>query len=518
MIDYREILRLKSLEYSKRSIESSIGCSRHTIRNVLNAADAIELEWPACSSLSNEEIKTLLFPNCEDGTSSQYMMPDFQKMHKDLAQPGVTLSLLWNEYCGQARSMGLIPYKYTQFCEKYRNWARLTKATMRIQHKPGDVMQVDWAGNTIPVYDPVTGEETKAYLFVAVLPCSCYTYAEACSDMKEENWISCHIHAYNYFDGVTRLLISDNLKTGVVANTRYETILNRSYQEMAEYYDTAVVPARVRHPQDKSVAEGTVRFASTWVIAALRNQKFFSIEEVNRAVSERLEVLNTMPFQKREGCRRDSYLNEEKDFMKPLPSAPYELAIWSNAKVGYDYLISDGKNKYSVPYDLIGEKVDIRLTKDTVEVFFNGSRVASHLRKRVAQRDPIIQPEHMTPEHKQYLNYNSDDFTAWAAEIGTNTSAVVAYFLNNGKEVEQGYKSCASLTKLASRYGKARLESACSRVLDVTVSPSIRNISTILKTMQDTRSSASSVAPNDDNSYGITRGASYFGKGGNQND
>ncbi len=378
-------------------------------------------------------------------------------------------------------------------------------------------MQVDWAGTNIPMYDSVTGAETPVYLFVAVLPCSCYAYVEACENMKAESWLSCHVNAYNYFGGVPRLLIPDNLKTGVTTNTRLETVLNRSYQEMAEHYDTAIVPARVRHPKDKSMAEGTVRFASTWVIAALRNRKFFSIHEVNAAVAEQLELLNTLPFKKREGCRKEAYLAEEQAFMKPLPPVPYELAIWTVAKVGYDYLVSDGENKYSVPYDLIGEMVDVRLTKNLVEVYFKGSRVASHLRQKTYQRNPIVHPEHMTPEHRKYLNYNAEDFASWARKVGDNTEKVVNYFLTNGKEPEQGFKACASLTRLANRYGFSRLENACDRVMAINATPSIRNISTLLKASRESQSSAMPVDREND-SYGITRGASYFSRGGGQND
>ena len=241
---------------------------------------------------------------------------------------------------------------------------------MRIQHKPGDAMEVDWAGDTIPVFDPVTGEEEAAYLFIAVLPCSCMVYAEPCMDMKTENWLLCHVHAYNYFGGVTRLLIPDNCRTATVSNTRYDTILNRGYQELAEHYSTAIVPARVRKPQDKSHAESSVRFAETWIIAALRDQKFFSISEVRAAVHQKLEELNGRKFKQRAGSRRSAYLEEEKEYMLPLPVSDFEPAVWSVAKVGTDYLISDGRNKYSVPSTLIGEKVDIRATSQIVEVMF----------------------------------------------------------------------------------------------------------------------------------------------------
>ena len=425
---------------------------------------------------------------------------------------GVNMTLLWEEYCAKCHAEGAAPYMYTQFCEKYRQWARVTKATMRIQHKPGDTMEVDWAGAALDIHDPVTSEVRKAYLFVAVLPCSCFTYAEACDDMKLENWISCHVHAYAYFGGVTRLLVPDNLKTGITKNTRYETVLNRSYQEMAAYYGTAIVPARVRHPQDKSHAEGGVRFASTWILAALRSRKFFTVEEAQSAVTEKLEELNDRDFKKRPGSRREAYLEEEKEFMQPLPGEPYEPAIWSpDLKVGNDYLVSDGMNKYSVPYDLIGEKVNLRLTPNTVEVFFRGSRVAIHVRSKAFRREPVVKPEHMPLEHRAYLSYNEKEFSDWANMIGHSTAAVVKYFLG-GREPEQGYKYCASMTKLCDRYGSVRLENACKRLLSFSNTPSIRTLSTILKNGQD---KAQGQKPHKEPvQHGITRGADYFRKGG----
>jgi transposase len=513
MVNYRELLRLKSLGYTQRQIAASVHSSRNTIREVINAASKNNIEWPLDDAVTNEILLATFYPGRLTATSPR-KEPNYSYIHKELAKSGVNLSLLWSEYCENCYTSGKTPYMYSQFCDKYRHWARITKATMRIKHKPGDVMQVDWAGNTIPIYDSVTGESTDAYLFVAVLPCSCYVYAQPCEDMTSGKWISCHAHAYSYFGGVTRLLIPDNLKTGVIKNTRYETILNRSYHEMAEYYDTAIVPARVDHPKDKSLVEGSVKYASTWIIAALRNRKFFTIEEVKKAVSEKLEELNHFPFKKREGNRHSAYFEEELAFMKQLPLTPYEPAIWSTAKVPFDYLISDGKNKYSVPFDLIGEDVDIRLTEKTVEVFFHGSRVSSHPRSSIQLRDPIVNPEHMPTEHRKYLAYTSEDFQLWGESVGIKTAEVVRLFLTSGKEPEQGYKSCASMTKLADRYGHERLEKACERTLIYSSSPTIRNISVILKNGQDKVKTDCKKPIDSSNSYGITRGADYFRKGG----
>lgn len=514
MVDYREILRLAHEGYSRRQIESSVGSSRHTITEVLDAARANNITWPIDDSASNKMLENIMFPG-KYSDNNAYLEPDYAVIHKELAKPGVTLSLLWNEYRERCAELGKKPYMTTQFGDKYRKWARLTKATMRIHHKPGDVMEVDWAGNTLPIYDSVTGESSPAYLFVAVLPCSGYAYAEPCTDMKLENWLSCHVHAYAYFGGVTRLLIPDNLKTGVSKNTRYETILNRSYQELAEHYGTAVVPARVEHPKDKSHAEGTVKLASTWILAALRSERFFNIAEAREAVSAKLEELNRRPFQSKEGCRRSAYFDEEKPFMRPLTTSRYELSTWiPNVKISADYLISDGRNKYSVPFDLIGEKVDIRFTASTVEVFFKASRVASHMRSGTMLRDPIVNPDHMPQEHRKYLNYNAEDFMVWAKDVGDSTANVVKRFLTAGKEPEQGFKACASLTKLGERYGTDKLEHACGDILSHTSTPSVRLIGSILKNASAGKSAEKKPEPDTSysNEYGITRGAAYYSR------
>ena len=515
MTDYRKILMLRSMGCSQREMERNKIASRETSKAVFETADRLGICWPLDGDITNADLERLLFPN-KYKNACLYVKPDYQYIHRELAKPGVTLTLLWEEYRSKCYETGKTPYMSTQLVDKYRKWARVTKATMRIQHKPGDAIQVDWAGDTIPIYDSVTCQQSSAYLFVAVLPCSYYAYTEACADMKTENWLNCHVHAFNYFGGVTRLLIPDNCKTATSSNTRYDTVLNRSYQELADYYGTAIVPARVRRPKDKSSAEASVRFAETWIIAALRDRKFFSLQEVNEAVAEKLEELNGREFQQRTGTRRSAYLEEEQPYMLPLPATPFESAVWSVAKVPNDYLVSDGRNKYSVPYNLIGEKVDVRVTKNLVEVYYHGSRVASHRRLQTLQRDPLVKLEHMPETHQKYLTYNEDDFKVWAMSVGPMTEHVVDFFLESGKAPEQGYKACASLTKLGERYGKERLESACARVHAYGTTPSIRNISSILKSKQDVKAKTSTAQEQSSNTarYGITRGASYFANGG----
>ena len=517
MVDYREIIRMRQHGYTQRQTASSVRCSRNTVSEVFNLAEKHNICWPLEPAMTNQALQSLFFPGRTSKTNRRE--PDYEYIHRELAKDNVTLTLLWSEYCESCHSEGKIPYMTTQFYDKYSKWARITKATMRIKHKPGNAIMLDWAGSTFDIHDAVSGEITVAYLFVSVLACSCYAYVEPCLDMKSETWLACHVNMYAYFNGSSRLLIPDNLKTGVISNTRYDTILNKSYNEMAEYYDTAVIPARVYHPQDKSNAEGTVKHTSTWIIAALRNRKFFSLHELKEAVSEKLEEFNAKPFQKRAGSRLSAFLNEEKVFLKPLPSPSYETAVWSTATVQNDYLITDGKNKYSVPFDLIGEKIDIRLTRNTIEAFFHGTRVTSHPRHDKILRDPVVVPEHMPEKHRKYLSYNDEEFLAWATAIGLNTLTVIQYFLKSGKVSEQGYKACASLTNLADRYGHIRLENACGRAISYMGKPSIRSIATILKNGQDkSKSETNQSGVASGKVYGITRGADYFRRGGGTND
>ena len=515
MIDYREIIRLKNLKFSNVAIANSLCCSRNTVSEVLKLAESHSLEWPIPETLTNKDIEQLFYPG--RGTNEGRRLPDYEYIYNELAKPGVTLSLLWAEYCAKCEAEHTIPYQHTQFNEKYHAYAASKKATLRIKRKPGETMEVDWIGDTLKVYDSANCCEIPAYIFVAVLPCSLYGYAEAFPDMKSNHWIEAHVHAYSFFGGVTRILVPDNLKTGVIKNTRTELILNRSYHEMAEHYVTAIIPARPVMPKDKPNADGTVKVLETWILAALRNRKFFTFQELNKAIHKKLEEFNAKPFQKKKGSRLSAFLEEERDFLMPLPASPYETAVWSTATIQPDYLITVGNCKYSVPYEFIGKKVDIRAAENSIEVFYHGDRIASHVRKMYAP-EPIYLPEHMPENHRKFLEYNTESFLDWGKSMGHSTHLVIKHFLFMHKVEQQGYKSCASLMKLADRYGTDRLENACAKALSYTPNPSLKNISTILKNGQDKvvlTSESARVSNKESLKYGITRGASYY-KGGDR--
>ena len=331
--------------------------------------------------------------------------------------------------------------------------------------------------------------------------------------MDMENWIQTHVNMFQFFGGSAVMLVPDNLRTGVDhAGDWYTPQINRTYQELAEHYDTAVVPARVRKPKDKSSVEGTVGVVSTRIIAALRNRKFFSLEELNQAVRQRLEEHNHTLFTKREGSRYSVFQSREKAFLHKLPTAPFELAQWKVATVQYNYHISVEKMQYSVPYEYIKQKVDVRLTKNMVEVFYNQNRIASHRRLYGHPGQYSTVEAHMPENHQKYLQWDGERFGRWAESIGPATAMTVKGILSSHKIQQQGYKSCMGLLKLADKYSVARLENACVRALSFTPQPSYKSIKNILVTGQDKLEIAPTEKKPANNEYGFTRGAEYYGR------
>ena len=517
MTKYREILRLHSQGISKRGIASSCQCSRNTISAVLEQAEQSGISWPFQKDMTDGELQNLMFPG--KNYSSSRKLPDCEQLHRELSKSSVTLSLLWNEYCEESRLSNEIPLMYSQFCRYYRKYANTAKATMHINRKPGEILEVDWAGNKAAIIDNITGEIIDAYIFVSSLACSSYCYVEAFLSMEMENWITAHVNAYKFFGGVTRILVPDNLKTGVDRVSWYTPVINKTYHEMAEHYETAVIPARVRHPKDKPSAEGTVGIISTWITAALRNQEFFSIRELNQAIHIKLDEFNRKPYQKKPGSRLSVFLEEEKATLMPLPATPYELATWKIATVQFNYHISTEKMHYSVSYEYIKHKVDVRITQNVVEVFFNNHRIASHVRLYGREGQYSTVPEHMPDNHKQYTAWNAERFMAWSESIGPNTAIAVKSVLSSHRVEQQGYKSCMALLKLADKYSVTRVEAACKKALSYTPRPSFKSIKTILNTGHDKLPKVEAVTTAKENTsanFGFTRGARYYG--GQNND
>lgn len=508
---YREILRLHSQGISQRSIALSCSCSRNTVAKVVYRATELGLTWNQFSRKTDVELEEILSSQTTEQRITR-KHPDLEYIHKELAKPGVTLKLLWTEYCGQCRAERELPLMYSQFCYYYQQYAQTKRATMHIPRKPAEQIEVDWAGKQATLVDPDTGSLTQVPVFVGVLSYSQYAYVEAFPDQKQESWINAHINMYRYFGGVSRILVPDNLKTGVVKASRDETVLNRVYREMAEHYDTAIIPARVRKPKDKPNAEGVVGHITTWIIAALRHRKVFTLQELNEAIQVRLDEYNNRPFQKKEGSRYSLFLEEEKPLLLPLPAAPYELATWKIATVQFNYHISVEKMHYSVPSEYIKQKVDIRLTQQLVEVFFNHKRVCSHRRLYGRPGQYSTTEAHMPEDHQNYLRWDRHRFLTWAEHIGPHTKITVEAILTAYKVEQQAYRSCLGLLKLAERYSPSRLEASCKRALSFTPTPSYKSVKTIVTSGQDTLPALErqeTISKADE--HGFVRGASYYG-------
>ena len=511
----QQILHHLSEGKSQRMIAGTLRVSRNSVASVLAAAKRSGKNFPELLQMDEKTLIQTLFP--EKATELVWVMPDYEKIHKELLRQGVTLRLLWEDYVDACRETKQPPYMYSQFCKRYADYVNQNRLTMHIQHKPGDKLMVDWAGTKLVVYDRYTGSTQNCYLFVATLPFSMYCYAEAFATMKQEDWINAHIHLYSFLGGSTRILVSDNLKTGVVQNRKHEDpVFNRSYSELAEHYQTALLPARVLAPKDKAAVEGTVGQLTSRIIAKLRDRRYFSLYDLNQAISRELDVFNDRPFQKREGSRKSVYQEEELPFMHPLPPFPYEFASWKVATVQLNYHVSFDKQYYSVPYAYARKKVDIRSTDALIEIYYQGTRICSHRRLHGRMGQYATNPDHMPKNHQLYSEWNADRFKRWASDIGPSVREVVDRLFAFYRVEEQAYKGCLSLLKLADRYSADRLENACRVALVHISSPRYKNIKLILEAGQDLPGKQEKEpADNEEviHRYTHLRGASYYGGG-----
>lgn len=361
-------------------------------------------------------------------------------------------------------------------------------------------------------FEYLTPSGPNAWIFVGVLTYSQYAFVKAYMNEKTDNWIKAHVQMFDFFGGVTPMLVSDNCTTAVnhKKSDWYNTALNTTYHEMAEHYNLAILPARVRKPKDKPNVEGSVGKISTWITAALRNEQFFSLAELNASIREKLDAYNARKFQKKECSRLSLFLGEEMPLLAPLPATPFELAEWKQATVQFNYHIAVDRMFYSVPYQYIKNKVDVRITDTTVEIFYNHNRIASHRRLYGRSGQYSTVTEHMPQEHQKYLEWNGDRFRKWADSIGINTSKVVDAILTSGRIEQQSYRSCMGLLKLAEKYSPEKLEQVCAKALSYSGKPSYKSIKNLLaatKDAPDTESeSFQAVKP-----HGITRGARYYG-------
>ena len=512
----KEVLRLHALGLKQQQIARSCSMAQSTVHQYLKAAGAAGVGWPVPADWDDRRLEEAVRgpgrATVHDGDRAAEVwrknpMPDFGAIRQQLQiHRNLTLQLVWEEYREDTRN----GYSYSRFCELYHTWARKLDVVLRQEHRAGEKMFVDYAGDTIQIYDVRTGTpDYEASLFVAVLGASSYTFVEATRSQDLGCWVDAHMRALEFFGGVPEMAVPDNLKAGVQRPCRYEPDLNPTYREMAEHYGLAVVPARPYKPRDKAKAEAGVQVAQRWIVAALRHRKFFGLGELNEAIAELCHRLNRRPFRKRPAVSRAALFEQlDRPALRPLPAGRYVIAHWKKVRANIDYHVEVEQHYYSVPYQLVGQELEARYTSSTVEIFHRGTRVASHARGFVPHLATTL-AGHRPKSHQAHLEWTPSRLIHWAESVGRATAAVVRTILESKPHPEMGYRACLGILSLAKTYTPVRLEAASQRALLLGVY-SYQSLKSILKRSLDQQPvlelETEKPGPHHDN----IRGAAYY--------
>lgn len=515
-IQVKLILELRNAGLSRNAIAATRHFSKNSVSDVIHIADEKGITYTDVKDMSDDAVYRMFYPD-KYAVEDLYEDPNYEKVHRELSKVGVTLKLLWEEYQDICKASDKYPMGYTKFCKGYESFTVEQKLTNHLEHKPGIVTEVDWSGPTMSYVDTSTGEVMTAYLFVATLPYSQYSYVEATVDMKMDTFIRCHIHMYEYFGGVTTRLVCDNLKTGVVKHPKEgEIILTADYEALGLHYMTAIMPAGIRKPKQKPSVEGTVGKVATAIIAKLRNEVFYSLTDLQAAVSKKLYEFNHQNFQKRDGTRFDCY-QDELPFLHPLSAVPYEIASWIyGRKVNIDFHVVFEYNRYSCPYQYAHKSVDLRITDTTVEIYSGETRLATHNRFPAGRKNQYsTHPEDM-PEKFKFSPWDDIRIKKWAASIGRYTGITIERIFENVAIKEQGYNPALAVLRLSNKYSEARLETACEFAITKGIKkPRYHHLSAILSSNQDkTYLEEKSASQKTDSSMGYRRGSNYYGGDG----
>ncbi len=480
----KEILRLRyDLGLRQGQIARSCNIGQATVHRYLERFAAADVKWPLPEDCDEAQLDKLLFATRRGrpaGPVKDRAAPDFAALHGELQKhKHLTLQLLWEEY----RANESHGYGYSRFCDLYGDWKVKLDVVLRQEHRAGEKLFVDWAGATIPICHREAGEVGCASLFVAVMGASSYTFIHAASSQELWHWVDCHVRAFEFFEGTPKLVVPDNPRTGVSRACRYEPDLNRTYHEMAEHYGVAVMPARPYKPRDKAKVEVGVQIAQRWVVAALRQRRFYSVAELNEAIVELRDRINNRPFRKREGTRASLFAELDRPALQPLPQLRYQLAEWKKVRANIDYHVEVDRHFYSVPYQLVGEQLEARFTVSTVEMFYHGVRVASHPRSSAPHRYTTV-AEHRPKSHQAHLEWTPSRLIHWAESVGPGTAQVIVRILETKPHPEMGYRACLGILRLAKAYSAERLEAASQRAWRLQAC-SYGSLSNILKNSLD---------------------------------
>jgi len=485
MSKLKQLIGLQASNLSVRALARALGLSVGAVSKYLRAVKASGIGAAEAEALSEGELERRLFPPTLSGKPAAFVAPDCAWIHGELKRHRhVTLQLLWEEY--EAR-YGAAAYRRSAFCQIYRRWEKRLKRSMRQRHFAGEKLFVDYAGRTVPIYGARGEEAFRAHLFVSAMGASGCAYAEATRSESLPDWLASHVRALEFYGAAPTILVPDNPKVGVTRADRYESELQRSYEELAGHYRCVVIPARPYRPKDKSRVELSVLLVYRWILARLRHQRFFSLDELNAAIRPLLTELNDRAFQRLPGTRRSVFEALDRPAMRPLPATPYVFAEWKERTVAFDYHVDVDRHYYSVPHALVGHTVWARFSATTVEVFFRSERVASHVRSYQRGAHTTL-PEHMPKSHRAHAEWSPKRLIQWGTSIGAHTGAVVEHLLRSKPHPEQGYRACLGLLNLGREYGEARLEAASALAVQLG-SPTRKSVQSILESGRDRRRS-----------------------------
>lgn len=504
----KECLRLKwECGLSHERIARALGLSKGAVSKYVARAEAAGLDGATAAALDEAALAAKLSVPAPVVRGSRTPI-DLPWVHRELRRKGVTLQLLWQEY--REANVGQASYAYTQFCQHYHDYAGSLRRSMRQVHRAGEKLFIDYAGPTVGVVNPDTGELRRAHIFVAVLGASNYTYACATPGQTQADWLRGLTQAFAFLGGVPALVVPDNPRALICRPDRYEPVLNRATQACAQHYGVAILPARPRRPQDKAKVEVGVQVVERWILARLRHQVFFTLAALNQAIAELLTDLNARAFKKLDGCRRGWFETIDRPALLPLPATAWEVARFTPCKVNIDYHVEIDGHYYSVPHPLVRKTVEARITETTVEILHGGQRVASHLRSPTRGRHTTL-AEHMPAAHRAHLEWTPGRFLQWAADIGPAAAQLVEHLLTHRPHPEMGYRSCLGLLALAREYGHPRLEAACARSLAIGARTR-KSVQSILQGGLDRQPLPSAVAQTDwvSPDHDNVRGPAYY--------
>ena len=453
----RDVLRLRfDAGLSMRQISLSTKSSIGAIQKLLSRATELELTWPLPEELDDHQLAALFYPSADPTPSSRHHLPDWARIHQELKRKGMTLQLLWEEYTAQYPNRC---YSYSQYCERYRQWQKQQKRSMRQNHKAGEKCFVDYCGPTLPIINPQTGEIRPAQVFVAVLGASNYTYAEATWSQGLKDWLGSHVRTFEFFGGVPQMVVPDNLRSGVSRACRYDPDLNPSYQQLAAHYQVAVLPARPYKPKDKAKAEVGVQVVERWILARLRHHSFFSLAEANRCIRTLLDELNSRPFKQLPGNRQQAFDSLDKPALRPLPQHPYQYVEIRRCRVNIDYHVEYDKHHYSVPHQYVGEQIELHAGEHLIQLYFRQQRIASHA--RAYRPGMTTEACHMPTRHRKHQQWNPGRLKNWAKDVGPEVLRWVSARLEEREHPEQAYRVCLGLLGLSREYPPERLNASC---------------------------------------------------------